>query len=296
LENTISANQRAVARHYKQFWDLLDRRTTHDPATWEGPPPILNIGYWAHGAENSREAQLEMVRFAASRLPDLRGRRVLDIGCGMAGPASILARDYGALVDGITIVDEQVAWARRYLSTQHLIDRVRVHLASAMSIPFPPDSFDVVWCLEAAHCFTDKPAFLTQAATALRPGGTLLLIDIVATSHLPLVRWQPALGLNLVTLRDWQEMIRAAGFRISESQFIGNAVYPGFRRGIAQTAASRRDAIYKKLARPNASGLVQQVVHGEAWMLEFVLCRSVLPIGSWAKLREYALVVAQKVA
>lgn len=120
---------------------------------------------------------------------------MLDAGCGLAGPAALLVCDYRAQIDGINIVEQQLRWARKYIQGNGLGDRIRVSVASAMDIPFTNESFDVVFSLEAAHCFIDKRRFLEEAHRVLRPGGTLLLADITATTHLPLTRWQPALKL-----------------------------------------------------------------------------------------------------
>jgi len=78
-----------------------------------------------------------------------------------------------------------------------------------MDLPFPDQSFDVVFCLEAAHCVIDKRRFLREAHRVLRRG-KLLLADIVGTTHLPLVNWQPALKLNLVRASDWERMLATA--------------------------------------------------------------------------------------
>jgi cyclopropane fatty-acyl-phospholipid synthase-like methyltransferase len=287
-------NVQTVARHYDQFFDMFDRDTLYaNPGKLE-PPPIINIGYWAHGATTAREAQEAFVHFAAAHLPGLEGSRVLDVGCGLAGPASILAARYGAQVDGITIVEKQVTWARRFLATHGMQDRVHVHQGSAMDIPFPDSTFDTVFSLEAAHCFIDKRRFLAEARRVLRPGGRLLLIDITATTHDPLFTWQPALKLQLITADDWRKLFEAGGLRIDDHALIGKAVYPGYRRWIARTAHQRRQQIFSKLDKPGASVSARTVAHLRAWVQEFVFCRSVLPMGSRLKLREYAFVLAHR--
>jgi tocopherol O-methyltransferase len=52
---------------------------------------------------------------------------------------------------------------------------VTFQLADAMAMPFPPESFDLVWSLESAEHMPDKTAFLQECCRVLRPGGWLVM-------------------------------------------------------------------------------------------------------------------------
>jgi SAM-dependent methyltransferase len=195
----------------------------------------------------------------------------------------------------LDIFARQIDWARKYIQGNGVSDQVRVHLASAMDLPFPDQSFDVVFCLEAAHCFVDKRCFLQEAHRVLRAGGKLVLADIVGTTHLPLLNWQPALKLNLVTAADWESMLATVGFAVEELQMIGNAVYPGCRWWAAQTANEKIQAIFVKSCRPDAPRLLKKLMLLRARFLEFLYFRSILLLLSRLRLREFVLVSASKV-
>src|SRR5690606_19068729 len=57
----------------------------------------------------AQEAKLDLV---CRKLGIRAGDRVLDIGCGWGGFSKFAAERYGARVTGITISDEQLAYAR----------------------------------------------------------------------------------------------------------------------------------------------------------------------------------------
>lgn len=286
-------NTRVISQHYDRFADVFDRGRTYAANGWTEPPPIMNIGYWARGATTAREAQEAFVHYAVEQLPPLAGQRVLDAGCGVAGPASILASTYGAEVDGITIVERQVAWAQQFLGAAGLSERVRVGFGSAMDVPFPDATFDVVFSLEAAHCFADKQRFLSEAKRVLKPGGKLLIIDLTATRRELPFTWQPALKLRLIRKEDWDGLLTDAGFAIEESKLIGREIFPGYRRWLRGTAADRRQRIHERICSADAGWPSRRAADVRAWFTEFALCRSVLPIASRFGLREYALFVAQ---
>jgi O-methyltransferase StaMB len=294
VPDPVEANIRAVREHYDALFSLVDRARMYEAGGFAGRPPIINMGYWLRGAKTAREAQEQFVHELASRAGELHGRQVLDVGCGVGGPAAILACEYGARVDGVNIVEQQVEWARRFIEANRMADKVRVHLASAMDLPFRDGSFDLVFCLEAAHCFADKPRFLRESHRVLRDGGILLLADIVGTCRLPLVNCQPALKLDLVTASNWTKMLASAGFTIQEKGMIGDAVYPGCRWWAKQTAPEKRKAIFEKSCRPDSPAPVRKLMAMRASLLEFLYFRSVLMLLSRLRLRDFVLFVARK--
>ncbi len=293
-EATIEANIRIVREHYDSLFNLVDRAQMYEAQGFTERPPMVNMGYWSRGAKTAREAQEHFVHELAFRAGSLDGKRVLDAGCGLGGPAVNLACDYGATVDGVNIVEQQVRWARRFVDGNGVSGKVRVHFASAMDLPFPQDFFDVVFCLEAAHCFADKPRFLRECHRVLQNGGKILLADIVGTSRLRTVNWQPALKLHLITVSDWVKMFESTGFTVEEEMLIGNSVYPGCRWWAAQTAAQRRQAIFSKSCGPHTAPSVRTLMRARAFILEFAYFRSVLMLMSRLRLRDYALFVASK--
>src|SRR5262249_55548766 len=64
------------------------------------------------------------------------GQRVLDIGCGVGGPALNIAAYSKAHVTGVNIVARQVEIARQRASERGLDDLTHFEVADAMSVPF----------------------------------------------------------------------------------------------------------------------------------------------------------------
>lgn len=219
---------------------FLDPKHRWSVANYRGRPLLLiNLGHWP-GAKEIGEAQIALVHLLAGCAPDLTGARVLDVGSGLAGAAVILASHYGAQVDCLNVVQQQVIWSKELIRMHGLEDRVRVHLGSACDMPFADNAFDVVFCLEAAHCFADKPRFLAEGRRVLRPGGRLLMADAVATSQNYLLRWEWLAQLPLVTWTDWRGFILASGLSLEEERSIAREVYPGFMQWLDRAQPRER--------------------------------------------------------
>lgn len=261
------------------------------------PIVLLNFGYWAE-ARGLQDAQVALVHTVARRVPNLQGATVLDVGSGYSGPAILLAQEYGARVDCVNIVAEQVRKARLLIERNGVSDRVRCHIANAMDLPFPDASFDVVFCLEAAHNFADKPRFLCEARRVLCPGGTLMLADVTATTTHLLGPWLPALGVRLIRARDWRALLLAAGLRIIHVELMGRYVAPGihglrghaipWRRGLHAAVAN---ALNAERHWPGRLSRLARLAHAVAEVLMYMALRSFLrPRRAWG----YTLFVARK--
>lgn len=101
---------------------------------------------------------------------DVRGRRILDAGCG-SGPLAAALRAKGAVVTGFDSSAVMVALARERLG-----EDADAHVADLTSpLPFADGGFDYVTALLVLHYLRDWTAPLSELRRVLRPGGRLVL-------------------------------------------------------------------------------------------------------------------------
>jgi ubiquinone/menaquinone biosynthesis C-methylase UbiE len=98
----------------------------------------------------------------------VRGKDVLELGCGAARWAVALAQD-GARMVGLDISPSRLAQARAQMAAAG-VDFPLVE-ASAENTPFGPRRFDIVFCDWGAVTFTDPYRTVPEVARILRPGG-----------------------------------------------------------------------------------------------------------------------------
>ena len=107
------------------------------------------------------------------------GMAVLDIGCGIGGPARAIARRTGAQVTGIDLTPGFIEAARALSLMSGMEDAVRFEVASATALPFDDASFDLATLLHVGMNIPDKEALFSEAARVLRPGGTFAIYDVM---------------------------------------------------------------------------------------------------------------------
>jgi tocopherol O-methyltransferase len=161
----------AVERYYDTTLDLYEE-------LWG---EHVHHGFWdpgeapgSGGADRKKATDrlvTELVDYA--RLP--HGARILDVGCGIGGPALHLAGALGAHIEGVTLSASQAARATEKAAEAGLSGRTRFQQLDGLSTGFPDGSFDAVWAVESLMHIPDRPAFFAEMFRLLRPGGTLAI-------------------------------------------------------------------------------------------------------------------------
>lgn len=137
---------------------------------------FLNWGYWKSETADQIAACENLVELVLAMAPR-SGSSVLEVGCGIGGVARRLSRDYER-VTGINLVDAQLERCRQ------LVPSATFLRMDATALEFQPGSFDDVISIEAAMHFNTRERFFEESFRVLRPGGHLLLADIIATHQL----------------------------------------------------------------------------------------------------------------
>ncbi len=189
-------------------------------------------------------------RDATREVADLAGLRagmeVLDVGCGIGGPARTLAAEYGCSVHGIDLVEEYVEAAEELTSRVGLSDQVQFTTADALQIPFPDSRFDAALMEHASMNIPDKNALFREIRRVLRPDGVFADYVICAGPELPVhypVPWSDdGRASFLIPPDDYTREVEEAGFSIGERNDV-----------TAESLAWIQDMMAKMAARPAGS-------------------------------------------
>ncbi|MCS6863941.1 MAG: methyltransferase domain-containing protein [Gemmataceae bacterium] len=174
------------------------------------------------GEESLDDAMVATEQWLADFAGLHSGMKVLDVGCGVGGPALTIARHCGAHITGINIVEAHVQIARARASEMGFSERTEFLVADAMAMPFPDSTFDAVYVIEAGCHMPDKGRFYKECARVLKPGGIFVGTDWFRSDTLlpqdeadyiePICRLH---GIpNLISLADLRGFLNDAGFAI----------------------------------------------------------------------------------
>jgi len=161
-----------MAEHPRQFhYNRSIGRTamTHQDEYYDNMITMLELiwgeGYMAPGGPGNVAKMLNGI--------ETYGKRILDIGCGIGGPAFEMARTYGANVVGIDLEAPLIARAMQSAADLKLNNKCTFETVTAGSLPFAAESFDIVVSSGAFTQVADKAGILAEAYRVLQPEGYL---------------------------------------------------------------------------------------------------------------------------
>ena len=170
---------------------------------------IWGEGYMAPGGAGSVAKMLRGL--------DTRGKRILDIGCGIGGPAFEMARTFGADVVGIDLEAPLIERATLAAERHGLSARCTFLTVEAGPLPFDDQSFDIVVTAGAITQTKDKVAIFNDCFRVLRPGGALSCYDWTRADgeySADMLYWfkMEELTYALETLQDYSKNFHACGY------------------------------------------------------------------------------------
>jgi cyclopropane-fatty-acyl-phospholipid synthase len=212
-DNDKAGARENISHHYDLGNDFyrawLDHSMTYSSAVFAEPI----------GAEEPLEAaQARKLRLLLDRLALKPGDTLLDIGCGWGSLAEIAARDYGLKVTGLTLSEEQKAYAEARLFGAGLARQAGIELRDYRDAEGQYDGVASVEMVEAVG--QDYwPAYLESIARALKPGGR---------AALQLISIREALFEGYAANADFiQTYIFPGGMLVSEERFAAIAAQAG---------------------------------------------------------------------
>jgi phosphoethanolamine N-methyltransferase len=148
---------------------------------------------------------------------DLADKLVLDIGCGVGGPALVLAGELGARVIGVDIEAPLIARAKANAEEAGLAERVEFRRVEPGPLPLDDASVDIVFSCGCFIHVDDKPALFREVHRVLRPGGPLACYDWMKGDEpygADMRHWFKMEGLTyqMETLEAHRHLLEDAGF------------------------------------------------------------------------------------
>jgi cyclopropane fatty-acyl-phospholipid synthase-like methyltransferase len=141
----------------------------------------VHVGYWTSAEDRSsiQKATDRLTDMVVERLAVTPGQRVLDVGCGLGGPAIRLAKAADVRVVGIATSPKLVAAATDAACNAEMADQVTFEVLDAEDLTYADSSFDAVMAIESLVHMTDKRRVFRNVSRVLRPGGMFVLTDRV---------------------------------------------------------------------------------------------------------------------
>jgi SAM-dependent methyltransferase len=161
--SSLGADRMPDAAEFRRRLETYYVRYYRDTLAISGWRDLVEVRLADEAHEGRRLERLERVLGRP-----VRGRRLLNVGCGPGG-FSAIAHRAGAEVWGVDASAEAVALAAVRTPDAHAL------LAEAEALPLPDRSFDIVYCYSTLEHVTSARRAVCEMVRVLRPDGVLYL-------------------------------------------------------------------------------------------------------------------------
>jgi SAM-dependent methyltransferase len=175
-----------------------------------------------HDGQTLAEALVAQERLLAQDGGFHAGMRILDVGCGIGGPAMEIAEHSGAHVTGVNITPMQIEIARVQAERRGMGDRCTFVEGDAMNLPFADNTFDATMSFDALCHVPDRRVAYAEIARVTKPGGVFIGFDWFCGEGLGAEEYdrliEPVCRTfmlpSLISLSELRGHLTAAGFQV----------------------------------------------------------------------------------
>ncbi len=166
LRHSMTRDAEVIHHHYdvsNRFYELV-----------LGPSMTYTCACFPHEGSTLEEAQASKYDLVARKLGLQPGMRLLDVGCGWGGMVRHAAREYGVEVVGVTLSQEQAAWAQEAIKREGLDHLAEVRFMDYRDVT--EGDFDAISSIGLTEHIgvRNYPAYFSFLESKLRPHGRLL--------------------------------------------------------------------------------------------------------------------------
>tara|TARA_B100001123_G_scaffold444684_1_gene594204 strand:+ start:1437 stop:2261 length:825 start_codon:yes stop_codon:yes gene_type:complete len=228
----------SVADHYTQK-DMLARlrRALEESYPVSKPLSVDDLA----AADHLHARGVAATQSLATGLKPHSGDAVLDVGCGVGGPARWLADKFNCHVTGIDITPEYHLVSQNLNFLLRLKDKVQTICADAVALPFGDASFDIAYSQYVIMNVEDWTTFFNETSRILRPGSRYMISAVTRGAGPPPqypLPWAPdSTSSHLLPSEILKSELEKSGLMITHTRDCTDENLSAYRRAVKANVA-----------------------------------------------------------
>ena len=175
----------------------------------------IHVGIYEDPKESIQKASPKIVDMMSNQVNLDKDKTVLDLGSGYGGAARYLAAKFGCKVTCLNLSDTQNE-RNLFINKQSDLDHlITVTEGNFEDIPFPNNSFDVIWSQDAFVHSSNRQMVVQEVSRVLKGSGEFIFTDLMQTYDCPKSILKPILD------RIYLDSLASFGFYVENSRKLG---------------------------------------------------------------------------
>jgi sarcosine/dimethylglycine N-methyltransferase len=213
----------------------------------------IHIGLYKTPDEPIFDASMRTVERMAASIKNINAdKKVIDFGAGYGGAGRYLASTYGCHVACLNLSEAQNDRNRRLNQERNLAHLIEVVDGSFEEVPYPDNSFDIVWSQDSLLHSGNRRLVMEEARRVLKPGGEIVFTDPMQSDDCPDGVLQPILDrIHLDTLGSvafYRQVAKELGFQEFQFEDLTENLPAHYGR-VRQELQSRYDELVNTISK-----------------------------------------------
>ena len=162
----------------------------------------------------------EATDFVCDKVGDFAGQKLLDVGCGIGGPARFISNRMGCEVVGVDLTPDFVRTGNLLTGLVSMTNAVTLMEGNAAELSFPPSSFDAAYMMHVGMNISDKRGTFKEVNRVLKDRGLFVIYDVMCLKEQQLTYPLPWAsnkeGSAVDAPETYQSILEAEGFAVTE--------------------------------------------------------------------------------
>jgi len=193
---------------------------------------MLHYPFYLNEDDTFSQAQKNLIEYCISKIPNLEGKDVLDIGCGNGVVAIHIAEKYPVnLIVGVDLNAHNIQIANKQKRKKNIVNLKFLKDDAQNLAQLESNSIDVIINIESAFHYPNKDMFLKEVYRILKPGGEFIIADILTTAdgNFLLRNWKKKMKYNHWSYSKYVNAFSELNLKLRNNEDISEKVIMGFK-------------------------------------------------------------------